>query len=158
MTDSNSDTNQTDSQAGANGPVSIAKLKEYGKKAYAPFIDLFSKYQDEFIPYLSALTKGLQGGVDSLEKESASEPEKFVARFFREAADGLRVAEEKIQTKDVNAISNYLSDFASKKPSVMFGSSYMVGLFFGRLSRHIIHSKKSSPLSSEPPLFDENIH
>lgn len=177
MIDSNSGENQTETQSGANGPVSVAKLKEYGKKAYTPLINVVSKYQDEFTPYLNALTKGLQGGVDCLEKESATEAERYVARFFKEAADGLRMAEEKLQSKDVNALSNYLSDFATRKPSVMFGSSYVVGLFFGRLSRHIINSRKSSmssdnefsesdttsatvdsSLTNEPPLFDENIH
>lgn len=171
MIDSNSNENQTETQTGANGPVSVAKLKEYGKKAYAPLINVVSKYQDEFAPYLNALTKGLQGGVDTLENESATEQEKYVARFFKEAADGLRMASEKLESKDVNALTNYLSDFATRKPSVMFGSSYVVGLFFGRLSRHIINSRKSattseqdisstvdSSLTNEPPLFDENIH
>lgn len=170
MIDSNSETNQSDTQTGANGPVSMNKLKEYGKKAYGPLVNVVTKYQDEFTPYLNALTKGLQGGVDCLETENASGPERYVARFFKEAADGLRLAGEKLQSKDVNALTNYLSDFAARKPSVMFGSSYVVGLFFGRLSRHIISTKKNTltdssenfqpdlDLINEPPLFDENIH
>lgn len=145
---------------GATSPMNITKLKEYGKKAYGPLLTVLYKYQDEFIPYLNALSKGLQGGVDSLNQDNSSEAEKYVGQFFREAADGLRVACEKIESKDINALSNFLTEQADKRPSVMFSSSYIAGLFFGRLGRHVARNKSnfgSEPMTNEPPSFDQTI-
>ncbi|MCM2349016.1 MAG: hypothetical protein NDI69_03280 [Bacteriovoracaceae bacterium] len=140
---------------GANGPVSVSKLKEYGKKAYLPIVDVVYKYQDEFTPYLNALVKGLQGGVEKLNAENATEAEKYVSQFFREASDGLDQARQKLESKDVNAITNFLHEQTEKRPGIMFSTSYIAGLFFGRLGRHIARQK---PLTNEPPAMDESIH
>ncbi len=147
---------------GASSPVSVAKLKEYGKKAYVPLLKVVSKYQDEFTPYLHALTKGFQGGADSLQLENATEPEKYVAQFFKEAADGLKTACDKLEAKDMNALSNFISEQADKRPSVMFSTSYIAGLFFGRLGRHVTHMNvnrdtRIEPMTNEPPSFDQPI-
>lgn len=163
----NRDINETAS--GANNPISVSRLKEYGKKAYAPLVNVVFKYQDEFTPYLNALAKGLQGGVEALNKEGSSEAEKYVSNFFKEASDGLNTACQKLESKDVKAFSDYVSDMADKKPSIMFSTSYIAGLFFGRLGRHIISkqgkassteniSSDSSLMSNEPPSFDQSIH
>ncbi len=147
--------NNFDQAEGANGPVSVTKLKEYGKKAYGPIVDVVSKYQDEFTPYINALVKGLQGGAERLGQDNASEPEKYVSRFFQEAASGLEQAGKKLESKDMNAITSFLQEQAEKRPSIMFSTSYVVGLFFGRLGRHIARQK---PMTNEPPTFDESIH
>lgn len=171
-----------ESATGANGPVSVEKLKDYGKKAYGPLLNVVHKYQDEFTPYLNALSKGLQGGVDSLSKENATEPEKYVSQFFREAADGLNEASKKLESKDPGELTSYLSNLAEKKPSIMFSTSYIAGLFFGRLARHVINKQRvnkssafnesdtsfssdnfdadasSSTLTNEPPELDQSIH
>lgn len=151
-----------ESSGGGKNPISVSRLKEYGKKAYAPLINVVYKYQDEFTPYLNALAKGLQGGVDALNKEESSEAEKYVSQFFQEASNGLNEACQKLESKDAKAFSDYLSDIADKKPSIMFSTSYIAGLFFGRLGRHIASNKDSntdtSLMSNEPPAFDQSIH
>jgi hypothetical protein len=154
MININENTN-SESNTGANGPVSVTKLKEYGKKAYMPLVEVVNKYQDEFVPYLSALAKGLQSGVETLGKEGATEPEKYVSQFFKEASDGLNKACEKLQAKDANALATFLSDQAEQRPSLMFSTSYVAGLFFGRLGRHIARQKT---ITNEPPAFDQPIH
>ncbi|MFP5385532.1 MAG: hypothetical protein ACLGHN_05595 [Bacteriovoracia bacterium] len=157
----NYDENQSLSDmGGANGPISSAKLKEYGKKAYSPLINVVFKYQDEITPYLNALSKGLHAGVDALNKEGSNDQERYVSRFFREAADGIGQACEKLQSHDVKAFTTYLSDMADKKPSIMFSTSYIAGLFFGRLGRHMVRTKGGSgkTISNEPPSFDQSIH
>lgn len=129
--------NTTEMDTGAKSPISVTKLKEYGIKAYRPLIDVVYKYQDEFTPYLTALAKGLEGGKDSLSREGSSEAEQYVAQFFQQAADGLNQACQKLESKDVNALTSFLSEQAEQRPSVMFSTSYIAGIFFGRLGRHI---------------------
>jgi hypothetical protein len=135
--DMNDENINTEMESGAKSPISITKLKEYGTKAYKPLVDVVFKYQDEFTPYLSALAKGLEGGKQSLSREGASEPERYVAQFFQQAADGLNQACQKLESKDVNAITTFLTEQAEQRPSVMFSTSYIAGIFFGRLGRHI---------------------
>ena len=152
----NNEINNTDSSSsGANGPVSVTKLKEYGKKAYLPLVEVVSKYQDEFVPYLNALAKGLQAGVETLSKEGSNDSERYVSQFFKEASDGLNKACEKLEAKDVNALTTFLSEQAEQRPSIMFSTSYVAGLFFGRLGRHIARQKT---MTNEPPAFDQPIH
>lgn len=158
----------SESAGGGKNPLSVSRMKEYGKKAYAPLINVVYKYQDEFTPYLNALAKGLQGGVEALNKENSSEAEKYVSRFFQEASDGLNEACQKLESRDVKAFSNYLSEVADKRPSIMFSTSYLAGLFFGRLGRHIASNQGNSAssetntdsafMTNEPPAFDQSIH
>ena len=148
----------------AKSPVSISRLKEYGKKAYAPLVNVVFKYQDEFTPYLNALSKGLEGGVNALNKEGSSEAERYVSQFFKEAADGIKVACQKLDAKDPKAFTDYVSEMAEKRPSIMFSTSYIAGLFFGRLGKHIAKSRNQKTnvnndlMTNEPPSFDQSIH
>ena len=150
----------SETEAGTKGTISASRLKEYGKKAYSPLINVVFKYQDEITPYLNALSKGLQGGADTLSKENSSEQERYVSRFFHEAADGLNKACEKLESRDVAAFTDYLSDLADKKPSIMFSTSYVAGLFFGRLGRHIARNKVKSEniMTNESPSSRQSIH
>ena len=143
MISNNENPNFEQSRQGANNPINAKKIKEYGKKAYTPLLNVITKYQDEFTPYLNALSKGLQGGVNVLSKEDSDGPEKYIAQFFREAAEGLNHVSEKMKSKDINALSTYISDLGARKPSLMFGTSYIAGLFFGRLAKHIISQGKN---------------
>lgn len=156
------------SEGESRSPISAARLKEYGKKAYGPLINVVYKYQDEFTPYLNALAKGLQSGAESLSKDDSSEAEKYVSQFFKQASQGLGEACQKLESKDVKAFSDYLSEVADKRPSIMFSTSYIAGLFFGRLGRHIA-SRRGRPgeqeipetpsfMTNEPPTTDQSIH
>ncbi|MFL5808182.1 MAG: hypothetical protein ACJ749_01595 [Flavisolibacter sp.] len=137
MNESNNESMGSTMETGAKSPISVTKLKEYGMKAYRPLVDVVFKYQDEFTPYLTALAKGLQGGKESLSREGSSEAEQYVAQFFQQAADGLNQACEKLESKDINSITTFLTEQAEQRPSVMFSTSYIAGIFFGRLGRHI---------------------
>lgn len=132
-----------DQGEGENRPISITKLKEYGFKAYGPLIDVVYKYQDEFTPYLAALVKGLQGARERLNSENASEAEKYVSHFFQEASQGLEGISQKLSSKDINVIKDYLEEQGRLRPSIMFSSSYIAGLLLGRLGRHIIGRKSA---------------
>lgn len=146
-----------------SGIISTQKLKDYGREAYVPFFNVVTKYQDEFIPYLNALSKGLQGSVDTLRKEGATEEEQYVSRFFEEASVSIRSACEKFQAKDMDSINSFVSDLGTKKPGILFGASYIAGLFFGRLGRHVANQRKTeknvpSTTIMTPPTLDQNIH
>jgi hypothetical protein len=149
MININESNNIDTKQDGANGPISVTKLKDYGKQAYRPLIDVVYKYQDEFTPYLRALTKGLQEGANALSKDASNGPENYVSQFFNEAAEGLKLACEKLEAKNVKELHSFLSEQADKRPGVMFGTSYIAGMFFGRLSRHVLKSRSKQ---------DESIH
>lgn len=129
--------------------LSLNTLKEYGTKAYAPLVEVVHKYQDDIIPYMSAITKGLQGGAQALSDESASAPEKMVAGWFKEASHGLKEASSKIETGNLNDIMSFIEEQAKKQPSLMFSASYVAGLFFGRIGKHIGH--KEAEKKSELP-------
>lgn len=140
---------------GTNNPISTVKLKEYGKKAFTPLVDVVFKYQDEFTPYFNALIKGLEGGAQRLSAEGSSDAEKYVSHLFSEAGKGLSQVSQKIDSKDINGITVFLQEQMQKSPSVMFSASYVVGILFGRLGRHIARQRI---LTNEPPTQDETIH
>lgn len=144
MININENDNTESTNMGSNGPMSVSKLKEYGKQAYRPLVDVVAKYQDEFTPYLNALAKGLQSGCETLEKEDSTPTEKYVAHLFREASEGLNEASQKLQSKDIGALSNFLNEQIDKRPSLMFSTSYVAGLFFGRLGRHLAGQSSKS--------------
>lgn len=135
----------------ANRPgFSADKLKDYGQKSLAPIIEVLHKYQGEIGPYFSAISQGLQGGADALRKplsdagagaeieaEVSSDANRVIAEWFQDAADWLRVARQKIDEPDKEAILNYIQDEARRRPGFIFSASYMAGLLFGRLGRHI---------------------
>lgn len=141
MINNNETSLNEETSQGAFGPVAIDKLKEYGKKSYTPLLNVVFKYQDEFTPYLEALAKGLKGGVDSLNAENSSEAEKYVGQMLSEAAEGINQASLKLKAKNVNELTGYLTDLADRRPSLMFSTSYIAGMFFGRLARHVVSKK-----------------
>ena len=156
---SGSEANVPFNEASVSGSIKnnmpMDKLKEYGKQAYAPLIKVVHKYQGEITPYISALAKGLQGGVDALSGDSASEADRFVAGWFREASEGLSQARTKLESKDINQLVSFIETQAKDRPSLMFTSSYLTGLFFGRIGRHI--GKKSlNKKSAEGSSFEDN--
>lgn len=138
MIENNETTLNEESSKGAIGPVSVEKLKEYGMKSYAPLLNVVFKYQDEFTPYLEALAKGLKGGVDSLNQENSSEAERYVGQMLSEAAEGINQASLKLKAKNVSELTGYLTELADRRPSLMFSTSYIAGMFFGRLARHVV--------------------
>ena len=139
--------------------VPVEKLKDYGKKGLGPFIDVLHKYQGEFSPYFTSLTKGLRGGADALNEDNSSDAQRQVSRWFREAADLFSQAQEKLQSKDRNEIMNFFEEQSRQKPGFMFSSSYIAGLFFGRFGRQVGKIKfKGSEESSSDTDVNSSLH
>jgi hypothetical protein len=125
----------------ANGPTSEAsneqsRFKEYGKKSLAPLTNLLHKYKSEVDPYFSAIAKGFDGAVSVLANEP-SDADRTVSRWFQEASTWLGNAKEKFQSADAKELLQYLEEETRKHPGLMFSSSYIAGMAFGRLGRHL---------------------
>ena len=118
--------------------------KEYGKKSLAPLIDLVHRYKGDVNPYVDAISKGLRGAADSVAAGN-SDADKTVAGWFNEAGawfDGVR---SKLESNKPADLLNFLEAEAKNKPGVMFATSYMVGILFGRLGRHAKRLKSKTP-------------
>jgi hypothetical protein len=122
----------------------VSKLKSYGREAYRPFLDLVIKYQDAFVPYLRSLIKGLNAGGASLtlETDKAQEADRFVASLFNDTAKAIDELIRLLENKDYQQVSSLFNRLSAVRPSLAFSTSYVAGLFIGRLSRHIINEKK----------------
>src|SRR5665647_7577 len=123
----NQNFNQTsEAELPQSGVNASDRVKEYGKKSFAPFIDVLHKYQGEITPYFSALDKALQGAINALKNESGqgTEAEKMVSEWFSEASQWFNQAKSKFEATDSNALMNYLQEQGRNKPAVMFATSY----------------------------------
>ena len=130
------------------------EIKEYGKKSLSPLINLVSKYKNEISPYFVSIGKGLSGAADSLgnfapeqgensgdtiQTSTNASVEQTVSDWFREAANWFEGANKRLETGSAQELLDYLEEQAKKHPAIMFSSSYIVGLLFGRIGRHIGH-------------------
>lgn len=153
-----SDTNRNTSQGTSplkqkveGNPMAKTKLKQYGKKSLAPLVDLLHKYKDQINPYMSALDKGLQGACNAFSVQgqpSSVDAERVVEGWFRDANSWFNGARDKLSTDNPKDLLNYLEEQARDKPGLMFATSYVAGLVFGRLGRHIGRIKARSTSSS----------
>ncbi len=167
--ESNSDTNLPLNEANESNTGS--KFRDYGKKSLAPLIDLVSKYKGDINPYFAAIGKGLSGAVSALEGNSAtstemnsegmagmsgvsgssasgSEADRVVAGWFRDASNWFTGAQSKIESGNGRELLSYIEAEAAKRPGLMFSTSYVVGLFFGRLGRHLGRSRTSAGMTT----------
>jgi hypothetical protein len=122
----------------------VDKLKGYGMKSLSPFVDLVHKYQDEINPYFDAVSKGLRSGLDGLQAEDSTEADKVVAGWFTDAADWFGGVRGKLAHPDPQEIYRYLETQARRSPGMMFTTSYLAGVFFGRIGRHIGRHRPSA--------------
>lgn len=133
------------------------KYKEYGKKSLAPLVDLLHRYKGDIDPYVAALSKGLDGAINSFKEAAAETPgldkraqdaERAVQGWFRDASEWFNGAKQRLQSENPKELLNYLEEQGRKRPAVLFASSYVVGMIVGRLGRHVVRIKQSSTASS----------
>lgn len=130
--------------------TSNSKLKDYGQKSLSPFVDLIHRYKGDIGPYISALGKGLQAACDSFEStQEKSVPEKVVSGWFSEVNHWFSTARQKIDSSDEKDFLRFLENEARERPAVMFSSSYIAGLLFGRMGRHMVRLKNKSAETSQ---------
>ncbi|WP_408095511.1 hypothetical protein ACJVC5_10755 [Peredibacter sp. HCB2-198] len=123
---------------------STSQVREYGKKSLAPFVDLIHQYRNDIGPYLSALGKGLQAACDSFqESEQMPEADRVVSGWFTELNRWFVGAREKINSGDEKDFLRFLEEEAREHPAAMFSSSYIAGMLFGRMGRHMVRMKKN---------------
>ncbi len=127
----------------AGESTSSRNYKEYGKKSLAPLIDLVHRYKGDVNPYVDAIGRALKGAADSL-SGTDTDADKTVAGWFNEAQTWFDGVKEKLESKEPSDLLNFLEAEAKSKPGVMFATSYMVGMVFGRLGRHAVRMKTQS--------------
>lgn len=162
----NSDANNPQGEANSSNKGEgklprMDELKDYGKKSLTPLIDLVSKYKTEVNPYFSALSKGLQAAAEAYKEEpetigqadaATRQAEVAIGSWFREANDWLNGINKKIQTGKTNELLDYLEEQAQRHSAMMFSVSYIAGLVFGRVGRHLGRQFKKD----SAPHFDHN--
>lgn len=118
--------------------TSGSKFQDYGKKSLGPLIDLLHNYQGDITPYLSALQKGLLAASDSFTETSG--PEKTVGNWFRSAHDWTQDIGRNLEGKSAKDIFGFIESQAKARPAALFATSYVAGLLFGRVGKHLIKS------------------
>jgi hypothetical protein len=131
-----------------NAGISLKRLKDYGEQGLSPFIELLHKYQGNLDPYLTAISKGLQGAQSALSTEQATPQEKTVHHWFEQASQWFSDFQNNLSVKSPREVLHYVEDQARKNPGLMFSVSYVGGLFMGRLGRQIGKKIKQSKTSS----------
>lgn len=137
----------------------LSKVKEYGKEALLPFVDLLVKYQEALLPYLRFLSQGLHAGGDNLSAErSPSQVHAIrVAEYFLEASKGIDELIRILEKKDIDEMRRILTGLGNQRPGLAFSASYVAGLFVGRLFKHIVGEKKGTAAEVKEPPFQSHI-
>jgi hypothetical protein len=139
----------------------VNKLKNHGKKSLAPVIEVLHKYQNEINPYFDAITKGLKAGADALQdsttapssesavnQDTRSSANQFIGSWFAEAANWFSEVKQKLALENIDEVTAFLNEQGRRNPGMIFSSSYLAGLAFGRIGRHIGRQKNQQSSSS----------
>lgn len=129
---SNSEANNPSAEPGG-----IGKIKSYGQKSLGPLINLLQKYQTDVTPYFDAIGKGLEASTNSLAQEGSTDAEKNVSEWFREAHQWFDQVKSRLNSRDSSELLRFIEEQGRQHPGAMFSASYFVGLFIGRMGRHI---------------------
>lgn len=146
MTNFKEEANADESATGAKNPMTRERLKEYGKEAFTPMVNLLFKYQDQLAPYLNSIVKGLDAAARELRQETSSTEDNYIGNYFNDASRSLEGVVTKLNEKDVEKMNEFIKEQSDKHPGVMFGSSYVIGLVCSRIVRQSKKSKKQEIL------------
>lgn len=144
------------------------KIKEYGQKSIAPIVDLLLQYQGELNPYLSAIEKGLAGAKSALSGGTATDPnakiEQTVSGWVQSASELVGGVRSHLSNSNGPELLEYLEAEATKRPGLLFATSYAAGLLLGRLGRHMARIRATGTTGTNPanqqqrPFGDQQIH
>lgn len=145
----NSDFNQDERfKSDASGPTNEANtsfnrsdamnyMKDFGIKGLQPFMGVISRYKVDLRPYLSAIDTGLRAAVSSLNQESSSEADREISKWFTQASTFITTAGDKLKSQNPTDLWHFFEEEARRQPGLMFSASYVAGLLFGRVGRHV---------------------
>lgn len=148
------------SDTGAETSENIDRLKEIGLKGLTPLLTVVQKHKNELNPYFEAIEKAMQAGVSSLNMTTGSVAEKKVGSWLADGASWVKEIKSKLETTQSRDLITYLENEARGRPGLMFAVSYVAGLAFGRIGRHLIHvnSEKGSSQGNFQSDLDSKIH
>ena len=168
MIDENTDNqNSQDIQAGsiedsggAETSEKIARLKEIGLKGLTPLLNVVHKHKEEINPYFDAIEKALVAGSRSLNQETSSDVDQKVGALLTEGAVLVRDLKSKLASTHTKDLLTSLEEEARKRPGLIFAFSYVAGMVFARVGRHIVkaNSGKENFQNINQSDFDPTIH
>ncbi len=132
-----------------------SRFKNYGTKGLKPFEELLERHGDELLPYFDSLVRGLREGGRSLSEDRIAESSnkktdrskgdapKQVSHWMDETAGWLEQIRELLEGRDYKRVIEFVENEGARRPSLMFSSSYVLGLFLGRLGRYAERSRSS---------------
>ena len=172
MDNNNSDFNfNGDANLEANGPAHEAEqktassdrmsmMKGFGRKGLAPILEVFTKHQGDLNPYVQSIDKAFSAAITALNSESATEADRAVGSWVTQASTWMMSASDRLKSTNPKDLLNFLEEEARTRPGLMFSVSYVAGLLFGRVGRHVGSQMARSDLTSSPKEFQDspNIH
>lgn len=144
--------NSQDIQSGAETSEKIARLKEIGLKGLTPLLNVIHKHKEDINPYFDAIEKALTAGSGSLNQVSSTEVDRKVGAWLTDGAGLVRDLKNKLASTHTQDLLTLLEAEATKRPGLMFAFSYVAGMAFGRIGRHI---GKTNIHQTD---FDQTIH
>jgi hypothetical protein len=115
----------------------IGKVKDVGRKGLAPIVGVLQRHSGDINPYIVAIGRALKAGVESLNQENASDADRTVGGWFSEASEWFGELKTRFESTNGSDLINYIEEEGRKRPGFMFAISYVAGLGFGRMGRHI---------------------
>ena len=172
MDNNNSDFNLSgDANLEANGPTNEAEqsigstdkmsmMKDFGRKGLGPILEVFTKHQGDLNPYVQSIDKAFSAAITALNAEGATEADRTIGSWVTQASTWMMSASDKLKSTNPKDLLNFLEEEARARPGLMFSVSYVAGLLFGRVGRHVGSQMTGSRVTSSPKEFQDspNIH
>lgn len=120
-------------------------LLEFGKKGMTPFLDILHRYRDDVMPFVDSIKIGCEAATRELGSRGTDSAHKIVGQWFNEIGSFVDESRQKLQEEDSRGLFEFVKEKSQKRPALMFSTSYLLGLFAGRLSKKQLstdHAKK----------------
>ena len=121
-------------------------LLEFGKKGMTPFLDILHRYRDDVTPFLESIKIGCDVASRELGGRDDHSSHKIVGRWFGEISNFVDTSCQKLQEEDAQGLLDFVKVESQKRPALMFSTSYLLGLFAGRLSKKQLSTNRAKKL------------
>lgn len=119
------------------GNEKLGKVKDVGRKGLAPIVDVLHRHRGDINPYIDAIGRALKAGVDSLNQDNANDADRTVSGWFSEASQWFDDLKTRFDSTNGSDLISYIEEEGQRRPGFMFAISYVAGLGFGRMGRHL---------------------
>ena len=121
-------------------------LMEFGKKGMSPFLNVLHKYRDDVMPFFECVKVGCDAASRELSSRESQSSSRIVGSWFSELGSFAEEARLKLEEDDPRGLFEFVKEKSQKRPGMMFSTSYLLGLFAGRLSKKQLSADKTKNL------------